>query len=120
MHSIPVPLNFLQVHHKCKTRNTCNLFTCIHSVFFFFFFFFFCLFYLFFIYFFFIYLFIFFFFFFFFFFLDCMMVSGCLVHIVANTLLDIWQEGVGPKKARYPMQQQLQHGGVINNRKIAP
>ena len=53
-------------------------------------------------------------------FFDCMMVSGCLVPIVANSLPAIWQVGVGPKKARYPMQQQLQHGGVINNRKIAP
>ena len=52
-------------------------------------------------------------------FLDCMKVSGCLVPIVTKSLLAIWQEGVGPKKARYPMQQQ-QHGGVINNQKTAP
>ena len=54
-------------------------------------------------------------------FFDCMMVSGCLVLIVANSLLAICQDGVGPKKTRCLMQQQqLQHGDVINNRKIAP
>ena len=35
MHSVPLPLNFVQVHHQCNpcngTRNTSNSFTCIHS-----------------------------------------------------------------------------------------